>query len=97
MRMDRLEHAGGRRRFPHGALDASLANVMALPTTGTRIGGDALGREEILPAGLTLGVGVLAAKGIGHVHGPKTGLQVRLVEFQHAGDLAPKPFFNALG
>jgi hypothetical protein len=58
-------------RFPHGFVEGALktpfVEMMAPPFPGTRIGGEACRREDVLPAPLGCGARILPRQGVGQI------------------------------
>lgn len=61
--------------------------MMAAFFAGAGIDTADLGREEILPAKLAIGIGIFSFQSIGEVHFSKNLLQVNLVNFFYKGHL----------
>ena len=64
----------------HSALNALRVSVMATSHARAGIDGELLGREDILPAPLPVGIEIFSFKGVGQVNRTVTLLQIFFVQ-----------------
>lgn len=65
MRGDMFVDLGGAGRLAHSFLDAAFVEVVAADDAGTRVNGEAVGGEDVLPDPLASGVGVFFGESVG--------------------------------
>jgi hypothetical protein len=71
----------------HGFLQAALIEMMAALYPRTRVDGEALGGEDILPTPLSIGTGILDLQRIGQINGPKPFFEILIVQLLDAGEV----------
>ena len=59
-----------------GALEAGLVNVMPAAVAAARVGGEAFGREDVLPRPFAVRVRILLGQGVGQIDATVTGGQI---------------------
>jgi hypothetical protein len=82
----------GPGRPPDASLHGGLGEVVSADDPGPGVDGPTARREEVLPAGLSVGLGVLDGQGEGEMHPAEAVAEVGFVEGAHVLDLAAEPF-----
>ena len=92
-----LEDAGVTDGAADGALQGALRGVVPADDAGSGVGGPSSGREEVLPAELTVGLGVLLRQGMGEEDAAMAVIEVLLMEDADVIDLATQGVFQGPG
>src|ERR1044072_8340175 len=86
----RLGDAGGEDRLPECSLDVPLVDVMPHPEPAARLARPLLGREDVLPAPLECGPGVLSGQGVRQVDTAMPLGNILAVELSHRFEMRPQ-------
>jgi len=88
----------GANGFPDGFLEAAFVCMMAPDhARRTRIGGEAVGGEDVLPGPFAVGIGVFAVEGEGQVDGAVAFCQVALVQLSDHRQVGLQGFAELVG
>jgi len=98
MRANRFNEASLASGQPNGLLQAAFVHMMATNDSGgARVGGEAVGGEDILPAPFAIGIGVFSFQGEGQVDGPITFFEVGSMELFHPRQMRLEGFNELVG